>query len=298
MRVLVGTSQRVAGSSASLARWEPRFRYTLAYMRTERLEPVFAQLKARGEAALIAYITAGDPSLERLPDILRLLHDSGVDITEVGFPFSDPLADGPVIQAAMHRALQNGTTLPRVLETVAQIRSQLPMPLIAFTYYNPVQRYGLERFARDAVQAGFTACLMTDLPPDEADEWLHYARQYALQPIFLLTPTSTTARIRLAAERGQGFLYCVSRTGVTGARDQLPPDLPDLVARIREQTSLPIAVGFGVSKPDHVRQIAQFADGAVVGSQLVRFLHEFADSPHWQTAIGEYLRGLKAAARR
>lgn len=267
-------------------------------MRTERLEPVFAQLKARGEAALIAYITAGDPSLERLPDILRLLHDSGVDMAEVGFPFSDPLADGPVIQAAMHRALQNGTTLPRVLETVAQISPQLSMPLIAFTYYNPVQRYGLERFARDAAQAGFTACLMTDLPPDEADEWLHYARQYALQPIFLLTPTSTTERIRLAAERGQGFLYCVSRTGVTGARDQLPPDLPDLVARIREQTSLPIAVGFGVSKPDHVRQIAQFADGAVVGSQLVRYLHEFAESPHWQTAIGEYLRGLKAAAKR
>ncbi|MCS7208813.1 MAG: tryptophan synthase subunit alpha [Fimbriimonadales bacterium] len=267
-------------------------------MRTARLEPVFEQLKARGEIALIAYITAGDPSLKRLPDILRLLHESGVDMVEVGFPFSDPLADGPVIQAAMHRALQNGTTLPRVLETVAQLSPSLPIPLIAFTYYNPVQRYGLERFARDAVQAGFTACLMTDLPPDEADEWLHHAWQHALQPIFLLTPTSTTARIRLVAERGQGFIYCVSRTGVTGARDQLPPDLPNLVARIREHSNLPIAVGFGVSKPEHVQQIAQFADGAVVGSQLVHYLHECVDSPHWQTAIGEYLRGLKAATRR
>ncbi|MFN4032828.1 MAG: tryptophan synthase subunit alpha [Fimbriimonadales bacterium] len=267
-------------------------------MRTERLEPVFEQLRARGEIALIAYITAGDPSLARLPDILRLLHESGVDMVEVGFPFSDPLADGAVIQAAMHRALQGGATLPRVLEMVASVRASLPTPLIAFTYYNPVQRYGLERFARDAAQAGFTACLMTDLPPDEADEWLHYARQSALQPIFLLTPTSTVARIRLAAERGQGFLYCVSRTGVTGARDQLPDDLPDLVARIRQHSTLPIAVGFGVSKPDHVRQIAQIADGAVVGSQLVRYLHEFADSPHWQTALGEYLRGLKAAAKR
>ncbi|GIV04754.1 MAG: tryptophan synthase alpha chain [Fimbriimonadales bacterium] len=266
-------------------------------MRAERLEPVFEQIKTRGEAALIAYITAGDPSLERLPDILHLLQDSGVDMVEVGFPFSDPLADGPVIQAAMHRALQRGTTLPRVLEAVSQVSGDLTIPLIAFTYYNPVQRYGVERFARDAIQAGFTACLMTDLPPDEADEWLHYARQYALQPIFLLTPTSTTERIRLVAGRGQGFIYCVSRTGVTGARDQLPPDLPDLVARIREHSSLPIAVGFGVSKPEHVRQIAQIADGAVVGSQLVRYLHEFADSPHWQTAIGEYLRGLKTATK-
>ncbi len=267
-------------------------------MRTERLETVFESLRTRSEAALVAYITAGDPSLERLPDILRLLQDSGVDMVEVGFPFSDPLADGPVIQAAMHRALQQGTTLPRVLETVAASAPSLQIPLIAFTYYNPVQRYGLERFAQDAVAAGFSACLMTDLPPDEADEWLTCAHRHALQPIFLLTPTSTTERIRLVAARGQGFIYCVSRTGVTGARDQLPPDLPDLIARIREHTALPIAVGFGVSKPDHVRQIARIADGAVVGSQLVQYLHEFADSPNGQTAIGEYLRGLKAATKR
>lgn len=264
----------------------------------KRLEPVFESLRARGEAALIAYITAGDPSLERLTDILRLLEDAGVDMVEVGFPFSDPLADGPVIQAAMHRALQAGATLPRVLETVAAVSPTLQMPLIAFTYYNPVQRYGLGRFAQEAVAAGFTACLMTDLPPDEADEWLSHARQHGLQPIFLLTPTSTTERIRLVAERGQGFVYCVSRTGVTGARDQLPPDLPELIQRIRQHTTLPIAVGFGVSKPDHVRQIAQIADGAVVGSQLVQYLHEFADSPNWQAAIGDYLRGLKMATRR
>jgi tryptophan synthase alpha chain len=139
---------------------------------------------------------------------------------------------------------------------------------------------------------------MTDLPPDEAHEWLPHAQQHGLQPIFLLTPTSTAERIQLAAQRGQGFVYCVSRTGVTGARDQLPPDLPALIERIRQQTTLPIAVGFGVSKPDHVRQIAQIADGAVVGSQLVQYLHEFADSPHWQAAIGDYLRGMKMATRR
>ncbi|MGQ9657216.1 MAG: tryptophan synthase subunit alpha [Fimbriimonadales bacterium] len=267
-------------------------------MRVERLETVFEALRTRGEAALIAYITAGDPSLERLPDILRLLQVSGVDMVEVGFPFSDPLADGPVIQAAMYRALQGGTTLPRVLETVAAIAPTLEMPLIAFTYYNPVQRYGLARFAHEAAAAGFTACLMTDLPPDESDEWLAHARQAALQPIFLLTPTSTAERIRLVAERGQGFVYCVSRTGVTGARDQLPPDLPDLIQRIREHTTLPIAVGFGVSTPAHVRQIAQIADGAVVGSRLVQLLHECADSPDWRSTIGDYVRGLKAATRR
>ena len=267
-------------------------------MRVERLETVFEALRARGEAALIAYITAGDPSLERLPDILRMLQVSGVDMVEVGFPFSDPLADGPVIQAAMYRALQGGTTLPRVLETVAAVSPTLKMPLIAFTYYNPVQRYGLARFAKDAVAAGFTACLMTDLPPDESDEWLAHARQAALQPIFLLTPTSTAERIRLVAERGQGFVYCVSRTGVTGARDQLPPDLPDLIQRIRAHTTLPIAVGFGVSTPAHVRQIAQIAEGAVVGSQLVQQLHAHADSPDWEQALGDYVRGLKAATRR
>ncbi|MDW8051972.1 MAG: tryptophan synthase subunit alpha [Armatimonadota bacterium] len=266
-------------------------------MRTLRLEPVFEQLRARGEIALIAYLTAGDPSLEQLPALLQVLQESGVDMVEVGFPFSDPLADGPVIQAAMYRALQRGTTLPRVLETVAQARASLKVPLIAFTYYNPVQRYGLERFAREAVQAGFTACLMTDLPPDEADEWLGYAYAYALQPIFLLTPTSTTARIRLVAEKGRGFIYCVSRTGVTGAREQLPPDLPELVARIRQHTQLPIAVGFGVSKPEHVRQIAQIADGAVVGSQLVQMMHEHASTPHWQEVIGAYVRALKAATK-
>ncbi|MFQ3610831.1 MAG: tryptophan synthase subunit alpha [Fimbriimonadales bacterium] len=263
-----------------------------------RLEERFAELKARGESALIVYITAGDPSLEQLPAILRLLEDSGVDMVEVGFPFSDPLADGPVIQSAMFRALQAGTTLPKVLETIAECRSQVGIPLIAFTYTNPVQRYGFERFAQEAHAAGFDACLMTDLPPDEADEWLPHARANQLQPIFLLTPTSTPERIRLVAERGEGFIYCVSRTGVTGARDQLPPDLPDLVARIREHTDLPIAVGFGVSNAEQVRQIAQIADGVVVGSRIVQMLHEQAEAGGDWRPVAETLRSFKHATRR
>jgi len=261
------------------------------------LEERFSELKARDEPALIIYITAGDPSLEQLPDILHLLEDSGADMVEVGFPFSDPLADGPVIQSAMFRALQRGTTLPKVLEMVARCRGALRIPLIAFTYTNPVQRYGFERFAKEARSAGFDACLMTDLPPDEADEWLTYARAHQLQPIFLLTPTSTTERIRLVAERGEGFIYCVSRTGVTGARDQLPPDLPDLVARIREHTDLPIAVGFGVANADHVRQIAQIADGVVVGSRIVQMIHEGAQAGNDWRPIADILRAFKDATR-
>lgn len=262
------------------------------------LEARFAELKARGEAALIVYITAGDPSLEQLPDILQMLEDAGADMVEIGLPFSDPLADGPVIQAAMWRAIQRGVTMARVLERVAQARERVHLPLIAFTYTNPVQRYGFARFAQDARTVGFDACLMTDLPPDAADEWLTHARANQLQPIFLLTPTSTQTRIRLVAERGEGFIYCVSRTGVTGARDTLPPDLPQLVERIRQETDKPIAVGFGISKPEHARQVAQFADGAVVGSQIVHYLHEYADSPHWHTVIGDYVRSLKRATRR
>lgn len=262
------------------------------------LEQRFQALQQADEAALIVYITAGDPSLEQLPEILKVLRDAGADMVEVGFPFSDPLADGPVIQAAMDRALAKGVTPPRILEMVAHCRAEIETPLIAFTYYNPVLRYGQERFAHDARAAGFDACLITDLPPDEADEWLPYARAAGLQTIFLLTPTSTAARIRLVAERGQGFIYCVSRTGVTGARDELPPDLPDLIARIREQTALPIAVGFGISKPEHVRTVARIADGAVVGSQVVHYLHEYADSPHWAKVVGDFVRVLKSACKR
>jgi tryptophan synthase alpha chain len=262
------------------------------------LETRFQSLRQAGEAALIVYITAGDPALERLPDILYTLQEAGTDMVEIGFPFSDPLADGPVIQAAMDRALARDTTPPRILETVARCRKQIEMPMIAFTYYNPVLRYGLERFAQDAQTAGFDACLITDLPPDEADAWLPAARAAHLQTVFLLTPTSTTERIRLVAERGQGFIYCVSRTGVTGARDELPPDLPNLIARIREHTSLPVAVGFGISKPEHVRTVAHIADGAVVGSQIVHYLHEYADSPRWAKVVGDFVRALKSACKR
>lgn len=263
----------------------------------ETIEQRFETCAERNEGALIAYITAGDPSLDRLPVLLELLQEAGTDLIEVGIPFSDPLADGPVIQAAAHRAIQNGTTLPRVLETISNYQSQINRPLIAFTYYNPVQRYGLERFAQEAREAGFAGCLMTDLPPDEADEWLHYAGKVDLRPVFLLAPTSTEERIRLVSERGRGFVYCVSRTGVTGVRDQVPEEVMELVNRTRLHTDMPVAVGFGIAVPEHVRQVCSFADGAVVGSRLVSLLHEHRDSLDWEQAVKAYVRSLKEGTK-
>lgn len=251
----------------------------------------------RNEGALIVYVTAGDPSLERLPAVLDLLQEAGADIIEVGIPFSDPLADGPVIQAAAYRAIGNGTTLPRVLETISNYRSQINRPFIAFTYYNPVQHYGLERFAREAQEAGFDGCLMTDLPPDESDEWLHYAGEVDLRPIFLLAPTSTEARIRLVSERGRGFVYCVSRTGVTGVRDHVPDEVVELVNRTRLSTDMPVAVGFGIATPEHVRQVCSFADGAVVGSRFVSLLNDHRDSPDWAQTAQAYIRSMKEGAK-
>lgn len=263
----------------------------------ETIEQRFETCAERSEGALIVYTTAGDPSLERLPALLEQLQRAGADLIEVGIPFSDPLADGPVIQAAAHRAIQNGTTLPRVLETISNYQGRIDCPLIAFTYYNPVQRYGLERFAQEAREAGFEGCLMTDLPPDEADEWLHYASSAGLRPIFLLAPTSTEERIRLVSERGRGFVYCVSRTGVTGVRDQVPEEVVELVNRTRLSTEMPVAVGFGIATPEHVRQVCSFADGAVVGSRLVSLLHEHRDSPDWKQAVETYVRSLKEGTK-
>jgi tryptophan synthase alpha chain len=264
----------------------------------ETIEQRFEKCAGRNEGTLIIYVTAGDPSLEKLPALLELLQEAGADIIEVGIPFSDPLADGPVVQAATYRAIQSGTTLPRVLETISNCRSQINRPLIAFTYYNPVQHYGLERFAQEARAVGFEGCLMTDLPPDEADGWLHYAGEMDLRPIFLLAPTSTEERIRLVSERGRGFVYCVSRTGVTGVRDQVPEEVPALINRIRQHTPLPVAVGFGIATPEHVRQVCSFAEGAVVGSRFVALLHEHRDSPDWAQTAKEYIRALKAATKK
>jgi tryptophan synthase alpha chain len=262
-----------------------------------RLTERFTALKERGEKALIVYVTVGDPSPERTVEIALALDRAGVDVIELGIPFSDPLADGPSIQSASFRALQNGVNVPRVLEAVRAIRKQSDIPLVLFTYYNPVFRYGVERFARDASESGADGGLLVDLTPEEAEEWLTAARAHSLDTIFLLAPTSTVERIGVVASLSTGFIYCVSRTGVTGTRDDVPPDVLEMVQRVRAQSSLPISVGFGISRPEHVRSVGAYADGVVVGSAMVNLIAEQGDSPGVVEAAQSFAESLKEATR-
>lgn len=237
-----------------------------------RIADRFATLRAWGEGALVVFITAGDPNLEATEKLIPALAEAGADIIEVGIPFSDPLADGPTIQASTFRALQQGVTPARVLETIARVRARTDVPLVTMTYFNPVWQMGVERFARQAVQAGVDGVIMTDMPPDEADEWHSAARQHGLDTIFLIAPTSTPERMRHVAQMSSGFVYCVSRTGVTGARDDLPEEVPQMLKAMRALTDLPLCVGFGISRPEHVRAVCRIADGAVVGSAVVSLI--------------------------
>lgn len=268
----------------------------------ERLKRRFEQVRARDELGLVLYVTAGDPSPELTVEAVVSGAEAGADVFEVGIPFSDPIADGPTIQAAIDRALRRGVRVQTVLEIVKAVRQKSDVPIVLMTYFNPVLQYGLERFAKDAKRAGADGVLLTDVPPEEAGEWIEIARRNELATVFLLAPTSTDERIRLVSEIGTGFIYCVSRTGVTGEREQLPEELPQLVARIRRHTDKPIAVGFGISKPEHVAAVAQMegADGVVVGSALVRMLHEeFGDERRgsWER-VTDFIKALKSAGKR
>jgi tryptophan synthase alpha chain len=260
---------------------------------TKRLE----ELRARGEKALVCYVVAGDPNLERTVDIVLALDAAGVDAIELGIPFSDPLADGPSIQAASQRALVHGVTVGQVFETVRAIRQRSDIPIVLMTYFNPTLRYGVNRFATDAASAGVDATIQTDLTPEEADEWIAASRASGLDTVFLLAPTSTDDRIQVVSELSTGFIYCVSRTGVTGARQDVPAELPALITRVRERTRTPVCVGFGISKPEHVRRIGEIADGAVVGSALVDVIARHGDSPALLDEVRTFAAGLKAATR-
>ncbi len=268
----------------------------------ERLQRQFERVRARNELALVLYVTAGDPSPEHTVETVVRGAEAGADVFEIGIPFSDPIADGPTIQAAIDRALRRGIRVATVLEIVKAIRQKTEVPLVLMTYFNPVLQYGLESFAKDAKNAGADGVLLTDVPPEEASEWIEIARRNELATIFLLAPTSTDERIKFVSEIGTGFIYCVSRTGVTGERERLPEDLPELVARIRRHTDKPIAIGFGISKPEHVAAVAQMdgADGVVVGSALVRLLdEEFGKGQQgsWQK-ITNFVKALKSAGKR
>jgi tryptophan synthase alpha chain len=239
-----------------------------------RLGERFALRRAEGRAAFVAFLTAGDPSPDRTVSAVRELEEGGADVLELGVPFSDPLADGPVIQRASERALARGVTLSSVLQLVRGIREQSGLPLVLFSYFNPILQYGLERLAGEAKQAGVDAVLVTDLPPEEAGEWLAPARAADLDTVFLASPTSPSDRLRRVAEASRGFVYAVSRTGVTGERPSLSVDARPLVERLRALTDVPVAIGFGIATPEQVREAAAVADGVVVGSALVRFLEE------------------------
>lgn len=265
---------------------------------SSRIAKRFEQLGGSGELGLVAYITAGDPSLDASERIVLALAEAGADVIELGVPFSDPLADGPVIQRASERALHSGTTLAGVLDLVRRIRAQSDVPLVLFSYFNPVLQMGAERFADAAAQAGADGVLITDLTPEEGAEFRRTVRARGLDTIFLAAPTSTDARLKLLAEASSGFLYLISRTGVTGAKDALPEDLPALVRRVRAVTALPIAVGFGISLPGHVSVLGGLADAAVVGSALVAEIERAALPEAAASAVAEKVRALKQAGRK
>lgn len=244
---------------------------------SERISRRFEAARAAGRPALITYLTAGDPRPERTPALALALERGGADILELGVPFSDPIADGPVIQQASDRALKAGTTVERVLEIAAEIRRQSEIPIVLFSYINPLLRYGFDRLCRDARLAGADGVLITDLSVEEAGEPVEAMRRHGLDRIFLAAPTSTDRRLELVAQYSSGFVYVVSRTGVTGARDTVSREVEDLVQRLRRRTALPLAVGFGISRRGHVEEVGRYADGAVVGSAVMRVVDESPD---------------------
>ena len=262
-----------------------------------RLDETFRHLRARGERALVPYFTVGDPSLA---DTRRLVIEAarrGADVVELGVPFSDPLADGPVIQRAGARALAAGTTVARVLETVAGMRAEIDVPIVLMTYYNPVLAFGLKAFARTAVDAGVDGALVTDLPPEESDPLGAEAAAAGLDLVYMVAPTSTPARVRLIARKSRGFIYVVSLTGVTGERQQLPTDMSTQIATIRGVTPMPVCVGFGISTPAQVAAVGRVADGAAVGSAIVRLVESRAGSPTMVDDVGKFIAELKAPLR-
>jgi tryptophan synthase alpha chain len=260
---------------------------------TSRIAKAFERIRSGAGPGLVAYVTAGDPTLARTEEILVALAESGADVLEVGVPFSDPLADGPVIQRASERALASGTTLRKTLDMIAGARSKIQAPIVLFTYVNPILRMGETSFVDAAARSGVDGVLMLDLPVEEAGSFRGRLAGAGLDPIFLLSPTTTDARIKASASLGSGFLYLISRLGVTGARDHVSSGAETLARRVREQSALPLAVGFGISRPEHVVEVCRWADAAVVGSALVNVIAEHGASADVAGRAGGFVRWLK-----
>ncbi len=258
-----------------------------------RIDQVFAQLSQDGRPGLIPFITAGDPDLATCAELVRTLASAGADVVELGFPFSDPMADGPTIQAASERALAAGTSLAGVLQMVAEIRQDCQVPIVLMGYFNPVYRYGIERFAADAAASGVDGLLLVDLPPEEADEVRPALSQAGIDMITLLAPTTPSARMKTLAAQGSGYLYYVSMTGVTGSRRLEPEEIRQAVTEVRHLSPIPVGVGFGITTPEDAAAVGRYADAVVVGSALVQIIAENGHSDSLQQKVADFVGALR-----
>ncbi len=261
-----------------------------------RIELVFNRLKDKSRAALIPFVVAGDPDLETTEALVLKMAERGADIIELGVPFSDPMADGPVIQAASHRALQNGVDLRDIFRLAERLKG-IDIPLVLMGYFNPIFRYGLKDFAESCKQSRIDGVIIPDLPPEEAGLWIGEARRMSLDTIFLIAPTSPPERIRLVSRCSRGFIYYVSVTGVTGTRENLPEEVGLAVKRIKEISRKPVAVGFGISSPEQAKAVSRFADGVVVGSAIVKIIGENLKSPDMVERVGDFVSSLARALK-
>jgi tryptophan synthase alpha chain len=261
-----------------------------------RIGETFASLKRLGRGGFIPFITAGDPDLLTTESLLIELASAGADIIEIGVPFSDPVADGEVIQRASERALRNGVSVRDTLMCARKARQHIDVPIVLFSYFNPLLKFGEEQLAKNAKQAGVDAILVTDLIPEEAQTWTDTLVQCNLDPIFLVAPTTSDNRLKQIAQQARGFIYAVSRAGVTGTRAEMSGDAEQLVKRVRSVSDLPVAVGFGISTPAQVRQVWRFADAAVIGSAIVNQIQTLGNSPDLVKRVGKFARSLVAPA--
>jgi tryptophan synthase alpha chain len=262
-----------------------------------RIREKFGELKRSGRGGFIPFITTGDPDLATTERLLIELAKAGADIIELGVPFSDPVADGEVIQRASERALRNGVSLQDALRCVMNVRPQIDVPIVLFSYFNPLLQFGQERLAAAARQAGIDAVLVTDLIPEEAESWTEMLLRHQLDPIFLVAPTTSDKRLAQIAQQAHGFIYAVSRAGVTGERDEMTRDAEALVKRVRSVSNLPVAVGFGISSPEQVGAVWRFADAAVVGSAIVKQIEKFSGEEDLVQRIGQFARSLVSHGR-
>lgn len=264
----------------------------------DRITETFTSLKEAGRKALIPYIMAGDPDLETTATLVQEMDCRGADMVELGVPFSDPIADGPTIQRAGQRALSHGTSLHSIIGTVGLIRRNSNLPIILMTYYNPVLAYGIDVFCRDATRVGVDGLIIPDLPPEEGLQLCDICQKQELSVIFLVAPTSTSARIDLVSRHTTGFLYCVSLTGVTGARGQLEKGVNQFMTQVRSRTDKPLGLGFGISSPEQAYEASQLADGVIVGSAIINVMEEHAGKEDMPRAVGEYVASLRSGIDR